>query len=435
MPAKTTTKRRNPEQKKTRAASTSRGRNHDGSGRKTTSPRSSARSRNPSSEAATGTRSRAGSRNRGARETRPVRYAIVGLGHIAQAAVLPAFAHARRNSTLAALVSDDPVKRRQLSKRYRVERTFDYDEYDECLKSGGIDAVYIAVPNHLHREFAVRAAKANVHVLCEKPMAVTTDDCDDIIRACDEANVRLMIAYRLHFDPSNLEAVKIVQSGKLGRIRMFNSVFSMQVKAGDIRLDGKKGGGTLYDIGVYCINAARYLFRAEPMECFAFSANNGESRFQGVDEMTGAVLTFPDARLATFMTSFGAADRADYEIVGTKGSLRVENAYEYAMSSRHVLTIGERTRERTFPKHDQFAPELLHFSDCVLEGRDPEPSGLEGRIDVEIVQALYRSAETGKPVPYEGPERRRRPSPDQKMEAPPVKEEPEMVHTESPTRE
>lgn len=366
---------------------------------------------------------------------RAVRYAVVGLGHIAQAAVLPAFAHARRNSKLAALISDDAVKLRELSKRYRVEQTFGYEDYDEALRGGDIDAVYIALPNHLHREYTIRAAKAGVHVLCEKPMAVTVDDCDAMIEACHEGGVRLMVAYRLHFDPANLEALKLASSGKLGHVRMFDSTFSMHVKEGDIRLKRALGGGTLYDIGVYCINAARTLFRSEPMEVFAFSVNNGEPRFREVDEMTGAVLTFPDARLATFLTSFGAADVARYQVVGTQGVLRVEDAYEYATGARHTLTIGGRTRRLEFPKHDQFAPELEHFSECVLTGREPEPSGLEGRIDVEIVQALYRSAEIGRPVAYEGPEKSRRPSPEQEMLAPPVSKERELVHAESPSED
>jgi glucose-fructose oxidoreductase len=361
-----------------------------------------------------------------------VRYAVVGLGYISQAAVLPAFAHAGRNSELAALVSDDPVKLRTLGKKYGVERRYAYEEYDACLASG-IDAVYIALPNHLHREYSVRAAQAGIHVLCEKPMAVTVEECEDMIRAADANDVRLMVAYRLHFDPGNLAAVQLASSGRLGDLRMFTSSFSMQVKAGDIRLQKKTGGGTLYDIGVYCINAARYLFEDEPLEVFAFGANNGEERFREVDEMTGAVLKFPGERIATFITSFGAADLAEYRLVGTRGTLQVENAYEYAEPMRHVLQIGGRTRRRSFARHDQFAPELLHFSDCVQKRQPPEPSGLEGLIDVEIVRALYRSAEIGKPVPYDGPSRRRRPEPAQAMRRPPLARKPELVHAESPS--
>jgi predicted dehydrogenase len=367
--------------------------------------------------------------------TSPVRFAVVGLGHIAQAAVLPAFAHARGKAVLTALVSDEPAKLKALSRRYRVPHTYSYDDYGECLRSGELDAVYIALPNHLHKEYSVAAADAGIHVLCEKPMAVTVEECEEMIRAAEQHDVRLMIAYRLHFDRANLEAVRLVGSGELGKARFFGSVFGMQVKAGDIRLRKETGGGTLYDIGIYCINAARSLFRDEPMQVYAFTGNNGEQRFREVEEMTGAVLRFPGERLASFVSSFGAADVAAYEVVGTKGTLRMENAYEYAAEIRQVVTVKGRKRERTFPKHDQFAPELMHFSDCVRRHREPEPSGLEGMIDVAIIQALYRSAETMKPVDVHVPRDQQYPSPRQAIDAPPVEREPELVGARPPTRD
>ena len=218
-----------------------------------------------------------------------IRYAVVGLGHIAQVAVLPAFAHAE-NAELAALVSDDPEKLEKLGRRYKVKARFSYDQFEECLTSGVVDAVYIALPNHLHREYTERAARAGVHVLCEKPLAVTEEDCLAMIRTCEENEVKLMVAYRLHFEEANLKAIELVQGGRLGDARLFDSVFTMQVKEGDIRLNPRElGGGPLYDIGIYCINAVRNLFGAEPMEVVAFSANNGERRFQQCEEMTAAV--------------------------------------------------------------------------------------------------------------------------------------------------
>src|SRR5688500_15706034 len=139
-----------------------------------------------------------------------VRYAVVGLGHIAQVAVLPAFAHAR-NSTLAALVSDDARKRQELARRYRVESTYGYDQFEECLEQ--VDAVYIALPNSMHAEYTIRAAQAGVHVLCEKPMAVTVEECQRMIAACRKAGVKLMIAYRLHFETLNLAAMEVARRG------------------------------------------------------------------------------------------------------------------------------------------------------------------------------------------------------------------------------
>jgi predicted dehydrogenase len=362
-----------------------------------------------------------------------IRYAVVGLGHIAQAAVLPAFAHAE-NSELAALVSDDPEKLEKLGRKYRVKARFSYDEFDQCLGSGLVDAVYIALPNHLHREYTERAARRGVHVLCEKPMAVTDADCLSMIRVAEEHDVKLMVAYRLHFEEANLKAIDLVQSGRLGDPRLFDSVFTMTVKEGDIRLNPRElGGGTLYDIGIYCINAVRNLFGAEPMEVVAFSANKGDQRFLECEETTSAILRFPGReRLATFSCSFGAADVSSYRVVGSRGELVMEPAYEYAGELKQRVTVDGRTRQRAFPKRDQFAPELLSFSDCILSGAAPEPSGWEGLADVRIIRALYRSADTGQPVALEPFSKDDRPSLDQELRRPPVPK-PELVNTEAPS--
>ena len=258
----------------------------------------------------------------------PVRYAVVGLGHIAQVAVLPAFAHARRNSKLVAVVSDDRTKRREITRRYRLDHAFSYAQFEDCLDE--VDAVYIALPNSMHAEYTIRAAKAGVHVLCEKPMAVTVRECQQMIAACRSARVKLMIAYRLHFETMNLSAMDMARRGQLGELKFFTSSFSMTVRRGDIRTRRQYGGGTLYDIGVYCINAARNLFRAEPTEVSAVSINSGLKSLAEIDETTAATLRFGDGQLAAFVTSFNAADVAAYRIVGTKGDLHADPAYEYA---------------------------------------------------------------------------------------------------------
>src|SRR5262245_31770047 len=152
-------------------------------------------------------------------------------------------------------------------------------------------------------------------------MAVNAAECSKMIHACDTAGVKLMIAYRLHFEEANLKASEMAHSGELGDVRLFNSVFCLRVKEGNIRLDREQGGGTLYDIGIYCINAARYLFRAEPLEVMACSASGDERRFAEVDEMTSAVLRFPDNRLASFSTSFGIPEVGYFQLLGTEGSL------------------------------------------------------------------------------------------------------------------
>jgi predicted dehydrogenase len=365
-----------------------------------------------------------------------IRYAVVGLGHIAQTAVLPAFAHARENSRLTALVSDDPVKLRMLSDKYSVHNTYSYAEYARCLRSGEIDAVYIALPNHLHCEYTVRAAGAGIHVLCEKPMAVREQECVQMIEAAAAAKVKLMIAYRLHFEEANMTTVELAQSGRLGELRSFDSVFTMPVADDNIRLQSTElGGGTVYDIGVYCINAARYLFRAEPYEVHAFSTNNGDPRFEHCDQMTSAILRFPGHRLASFTTSFDSADVSSYRLVGTKGDVRLDPAYEYAAPLEQFVTIDGKAGHHGFGKRDQFAAQLVYFSSCIQRDLDPEPSGSEGLADVRVIRAIYESARIGRPVKLSEFERKVRPGLQQELKKPPVDEPPEEVHARKPSRD
>jgi predicted dehydrogenase len=367
-----------------------------------------------------------------AAKKKKVRYAVVGLGYFAQAAVLPAFSHAK-NSELAAIVSGDATKLNEIGDRYAIELRGSYGDLDPMLATGQIDAVYIALPNKMHCEYTVRAARQHTHVLCEKPMAVTEDECREMIGACDESQVKLMIAYRLHFEVANLKCVEIAQSGQLGDLRFFSSDFSQQVVEGNIRLQRDLGGGTLYDLGVYCINAARYLFRDEPAEVFAYSANNGEARFREVDEMTSCMMRFPNERLATFTTSFGTADMDSFQLMGTKGHLRLDPAYDFNAKLKLTTQIAGASKQQGFSKRDQVAAELIYFSDCVLNDKTPEPDGWEGFADVRIVRALYRSADSGEPVKLDAFERPRHPSSDQEIDRSASWFKPELVHAESPS--
>ena len=361
-----------------------------------------------------------------------IRYGVVGLGHIAQVAMLPAFAHAKRNSQLTALVSGDRTKRRELARRYRVDRVFSYEEFEECLRA--VDAVYIALPNSLHAEYAIRAARAGVHVLCEKPMAVTVDECRRMIAACRSGGVKLTVAYRLHFEALNLAAIDLARSGRLGDLKYFASSFSMRVRRGDIRTKRACGGGSLYDIGIYCINAARNLFRAEPTEVSAVSINSGVKTLSDIDETTAATLRFGDDHVASFVTSFNADDVGAYRIVGTKGQLHADPAYEYAEGLEYTVTSDGKTVRKRTRKHDQFAAELLYFSDCILHDRQPEPSGEEGLQDVRIVQALYESAKIGKPVRIRPFAKTRRPTGRQRITRPGVSKPP-LVKVQSASRD
>ena len=347
-----------------------------------------------------------------------VRYAVIGLGHIAQTAVLPAFAHAE-NSELVALVTRNPDKDRQLSRRYRVN-AYSYDDLETAIDREKVDAVYIATPNSLHREHTERAARSGSHVLCEKPMAASERDCEAMIDVTEQNKVKLMIAYRLHFHDANLHAVEVARSGNLGDLRYFTSLFGIRVDGDNIRLKKDLGGGTLFDIGIYCINAVRYLFRDEPVEVTSFTASNGEKRFSEVEEMASVILRFPQERLAIFTCSFGSAKIGYYSLVGTKGHLRLENAYEYRDDATCVVTIGGERTEKVFTPGDQFAAELIYFSDCILNDRTPEPSGSEGLADVRVINAIYESARTGRSIQVEPVCKNTRPEPEMQIKRPPV---------------
>jgi predicted dehydrogenase len=247
-------------------------------------------------------------------------------------------------------------------------------------------------------------------------------------RAAREGGVRLMVAYRLHFERANLEAAEVARSGRIGEPRHFNATFTMKVTPDNIRVRSDLGGGTLYDIGIYCINAARSLFRDEPIEVRALAAGT----LGDVEESVGALLRFPNERTATFLCSFGAADTSHYRLIGTKGDLVVEPAFEYAMALRHRITVDGETAERRYAKRDQFAPELLYFSDCVLQDRDPEPSAEEGLADIRVIEALYRSAQNGEAVALSPYARRERPSLEQEIRRPPI-DKPETVHVRPPS--
>ncbi|MET0388441.1 MAG: Gfo/Idh/MocA family oxidoreductase [Polyangiales bacterium] len=352
----------------------------------------------------------------------PIRYAVVGAGNIAQVAILPAFEHARENSQLVAIVSSDAEKREVLSRRYKVEHTGGYDDFEALLERARVDAVYIALPNSMHREFTERAARVGVHVLCEKPMAGTIEDCEAMIEVCKAHKVRLMVAYRLHYEEANLRALQLAQSGKIGQVRIFTSVFSQVVRPGDVRTKGELTGGALYDMGVYPINAARILFQEEPQEVLATSFTGGDEEYMEVDATTTAILRFSEGRVAQLTASLKAAPVSTYRIVGTEGDLRVEPAYGYESDIKHYLTVGDTTTETSYSKRDQFAPELITFSRCIQEEKDPETSGEEGLADIRVVRAIITSAQTGRAVRLTPFEKTQRPNMAQALHKPPVRE-------------
>ena len=274
-----------------------------------------------------------------------VRYAVVGLGYIAQAAVLPSFAHARRNSSLHAIVSGSIEKLNELGDKYRIPVRASYDDYERCLQE--VDAVYICTPNSEHADYAVRAAKAGKHVLCEKPLAVTQQEC----RTDDQGGARQQ---RQDHDrlPAPLRAA--VPRGARARAErqdwraaLLQFVVLDARQPGGIRTQRELGGGTLYDLGVYCINTARLMFGAEPIEVFAYRRSTAPaSNMPEIDEMTSAMMRFDGDRLATFTTSFNANGVSDFRVVGTEGNIHAEPAYEYAEALGYTLTVGDDSRRR-----------------------------------------------------------------------------------------
>lgn len=327
----------------------------------------------------------------------PVRFAVVGLGDIAQRAVLPAFDHVRGKATLAALVSGKTKKRRVLGRRFPGTITCGYDDYDELLASGAVDAVYLALPNQMHTDFALRAMRSRVHVLCEKPMATTVADARAMTRAAERSGVQCMVAYRLHFDPATLRAIDLARDRRAGALRIFASVFSSPVERGDIRLE-RAGRGGLFDLGIYCLNAARMVFRSEPTDVMAMHAGLGLGRFREVPEMTAALLRYPGERIAMFVCSLSAYRGSSWRALGLKREVRMEPAYSY----HEPLVVQFRSdavrRSNRYAIHDQFAAELDHFVARVRSGRKPEPSVREGEADVIILDAIDRSARSGRRV-------------------------------------
>ncbi len=363
---------------------------------------------------------------------RKVRYAAVGLGWIMQEDFLPGVAHTG-NSVLAALVTGDPTKAKEIAAKYEIPRTTDYDGFDALVRSGDIDAIYLATPNTMHRDFAVRALEAGVHVLCEKPMAPTEEDCRAMIDAARRGNAKLMIAYRLHFEEGNIAAIEAVQGGKLGEPRIFSSVFCQQVSGENHRTKGELWAGPLPDMGPYPINAVRHLFAAEPTEAFALMHRRDEPRFAEIPEMITALLRFPGERVAQFTVTYGANAFGKYTVAGDQGSLEVDPGYGWDKERTLRFTLGEeKPAEESYDMVDQFGGETLYFSNCVLDNQEPEPDGMEGLADVRVIRAIEESVRTGQPQRIEPlPPRPRRPNREQVVSLRAVKPG-EMVHAAPP---
>jgi predicted dehydrogenase len=336
--------------------------------------------------------------------SKTIGYAVVGLGSIAEVAVLPAFRNAKK-SKLVALVSHDKARAQQLGKKFGVKRCYSYENFDECLSQHGVDAVFVASVNSAHAEQTIRAAAAGKHVLCEKPMATSVEDCRRMVEACRANRVRLMIAYRKYFEPGSVALKKLVTTGKLGRLRHIFSSYTEIVDPGKAKtwqLNRKlAGGGSLMDIGIYCVNAMRWVAGSDPIDATAHRWTDAPERFREVEDSIAFRLTHPDGLVCQGTSSYSSMAASFLQVHGDQGWAALNPAFAFEEERRLFGKIRGRWFERTLKAIDEFALELNAFTESIHRGRDPEPDGMEGMRDMATIEAIYRSAQDSRTIPIQ----------------------------------
>ena len=328
-------------------------------------------------------------------------WAVVGLGNLAIHEILPAFAKCER-SKVVAFVSGHPDKANKLALRYGVSprNIYNYHNYDSIRDNSEVDIIYIVLPNGMHAEYTVRGFQAGKHVLTEKPMANTPAECQQMIDAAQKAARKLMVAYRCRYEAYNQEAIRIARSRELGLTKVILADHGFNI--GDptqwrLKKD-LAGGGSLMDIGIYSLQAARYLSGEEPTEVNAVMYNTpGDPRFREVEETINFQLGFPSGVLANCTSSYGYAGQNHYRVVGTEGWLEMDPATSYRGLHMRVHR-GSITEERELPVRDHFALEMDHMSGCVMENKEPLTPGEEGLRDLKIMMAIYEAGRAGKTV-------------------------------------
>ena len=339
---------------------------------------------------------------------KPVGYAVIGLGGYAQRAILPGFRHSKK-AKLVALVSGDRSKAKRLATKFGAEVFYTYEELPTCLSHPQVEAVYIATNNGSHAHYAVQAANAGKHVLCEKPMANSVEECRQMVAACRASAVRLMIGYRKYFEPSSLELKQLISSGRLGRLKYIHSAFGIFVRArgqaGAWHFDPKlSGGGSLPDVGVYCVNTIRWLVGEEPLEVSAYQWTTDPETFSQVDENIAFRLDFPHGLVAQATSSFKAAESSFLQVHGEKGWACLNPAFQWDLERCLFGQIGGRWFEKKFKVIDELALELDALADSIRRQREPEPNGVQGMRDMAVMEAIYQSAREGRTVSITMPE-------------------------------
>ena len=333
-------------------------------------------------------------------------FAIVGLGNLSLGQILPAFAKSKYAKPVA-LVSGSPAKAQKVARQYGInpQHIYDYKNFDDIRNNKEIDAVYIVLPNGMHEEFTIRGAKAGKHVLCEKPMANTVAEAERMVAACDKAGKKLMIAYRIQYEPHHRMAKDWVRTGEYGKVKLIEAVNTQNIgDPNQWRLKkALSGGGSLPDIGLYCLNTTRYMLGEEPEMVTATTFTTpGDERFTEVEETVLFQLRFPGGAMANCSTSYGVHESRRYRCHGDKGGwFGLDPAFPYKGLKMEVEQAKDKVSWKQAPsmgEHDQFALELDHMAQCIQEDKKPYTPGEEGLQDMRIMAAIYEAAATGKPV-------------------------------------
>lgn len=328
-------------------------------------------------------------------------WAIVGLGSLSIYQILPAFAKCEKSKPVA-FVSGHPDKANKLAARYGInpKNIYNYQNFDSIKENAEVDVIYIVLPNCMHAEYTIRGFQAGKHVLTEKPMACTPADCQKMIDVGRTAGKKLMVAYRCRYEPYNQEAIRIARSGELGPTQVILADAGWNATNPDqwrLKKD-LAGGGSLMDIGIYALNASRYLSGEEPTEINAMIYNApGDPRFKEVEETVNFQLRFPSGAIANCTSSYGYYPTSHYRVIGTQGWLDLDPATWY---SGLRMKVGNRSGilERELPTRDHFALEMDHMSQCVMDNKEPLTPGEEGLKDISLMMAIYEAARSGKAV-------------------------------------
>jgi predicted dehydrogenase len=322
-------------------------------------------------------------------------YCVIGLGRIA-GHFMPAVRNTA-NSQITALVSGHRDKAERIAAEYGIPASsiYSYENFDEIARNPNIDAVYVALPNSMHSQYTIRAAKAGKHVLCEKPMSTNVADAEGMIAACKAAKVKLMIAYRCHYEPTNLKAIQLIRQGALGQVQAIESTFGFNIGRGEWRLNKKlAGGGPLFDVGIYSLNACRYLTGEEPEHIAAnASVIDHDGRFDEVEENVSWTMKFPSGIVASCNTTYGANMEGFYRVHGSKGWLEVDSAFVYEglrLRADYAGTKLDELNPARDPSH--FQAEAEHFSHSVQNGLEPKSAGEEGLRDMRYITQIYHAA-------------------------------------------